>query len=354
MSGSTALIFLKIVLLPLSWVYGIGIVLRNLFYDVGIFHIESVSVPVISVGNITVGGTGKTPIVEWIIHYFVSKNIKVAVVSRGYKRTTKGTVVVSDGKSIISTPSESGDEPFQIARKFPAAIVVDDESRDRGAQCAIQQYGAEVIVLDDGFQHRSLHRNLDIVVVDVEQPPQKTWMLPAGARREPLSGLKRAHAVVFSRWSEEKESQVSEYIKQVTSAIQVRAVFVPKSLVRLADKASLPLDEVKGKSCLAFCGIARPETFLKMLSERGIEVKESCIFPDHYQYTHKDLHTLAQRFSENNLDIIVTTEKDAVRLLNTTAEQFQQQQPLYYMELETHILENSLFSELLDKTILRR
>jgi len=155
-------------------------------------------VPVVSVGNITTGGTGKTPVVEWIVRHFLNQNLKVAVVSRGYRRTSRGTVVVSDGRSVLAAPDIGGDEAFQIARKFPAAIVVVDERRIRGARVALTNFGAKVVVLDDGFQHRSLHRTLDIVMVDAVPGLRRIRMLPAGLRREPVASLKRATIVVLS------------------------------------------------------------------------------------------------------------------------------------------------------------
>lgn len=345
---------LRTLLLPLSWLYEIVIVLRNFFYDKGIFRTESVGIPVVSVGNLTVGGTGKTPIVEYIVRHYLENNVKVAVVSRGYKRRTTGTVVVCDGTSILSTLSESGDESFQIARKFPSAIVVVDERRVRGAQCAKERYGAEVIVLDDGFQHRSLHRSLDIVVMDVQQPPYETRMLPSGSRREPVSSLARAHVILLSRWYAGKGEHVGQEVQRRTTAAQFQVVFTPKVLIRISDGTRKSLDEMKGKSCLAFCGIARPETFEMMLKAIGFEVREFRTYPDHYKYSEEDLNDFAWRFSEQKFDIIVTTEKDAVRLFDDSAQRFRDQYPLYYVRLDTQISDSSRFSELLLRTTIRK
>ena len=340
---------MKILLLPLAWSYGLVIYLRNVCYDVGIFRAESISAKVISVGNITTGGTGKTPFVEWIVRHFVSSKAKVAVVSRGYRRSSRGTIVVSDGRSILSTPDVSGDEPFQIARKFPEAIVVVDEERARGACHAITHYGADVIVLDDGFQHRSLHRNLDIVLVDGELPLYRTWMLPAGQRRESVRSLKRADVVVLTHRSVEKRRTMNEELKRMTRALQFEAVFLPTSLVRLSDGTRQSLDEVKGNSCAAFCGIARPGAFRRMLEELGLTIKEFQKFPDHHHYTKQDLESLESIIRRVNPNFVLTTEKDAIHLMNDAAQHFRQQYPLYYIEIETRISDASHFSQLLDK-----
>ena len=202
---------LKILLYPFSILYGFIIVIRNLFFDIGIFKTRKVNVPVISIGNITAGGTGKTPIVEYLTQYFLEQNHKVAVISRGYKRKTKGTVVVSDGKLLIYNASECGDEPLQIASKFPEAIIIVDENRYRAAKLAEEKFKCDIILMDDGFQHRNLHRDFDVVVIDVTKPPNKEGLLPSGFKREPLSSLKRADAIIFSRWNDSKKFEIDKF-----------------------------------------------------------------------------------------------------------------------------------------------
>jgi len=345
------LILLRILLLPISWLYGLLIQLRNLCYDVGIFRVESISAKVISVGNITTGGTGKTPVVEWIVGRLLKRKVRVAVVSRGYGRSSRGTMVVSDGRSIRSTPDRSGDEAFQIARKFPEAIVLVDEKRVRGARHAMTQCGAGVIVLDDGFQHRSLHRNLDIVLVDVDQPLRGTWMLPSGPRRESVRDLKRADIVVLTHRSAEKRGTMNAELKRITRAPQFEAVFPPTSLVRLSDGMRQSPDKVRGNSCIAFCGIARPEAFGRMLEDLGLTTKEFQKFPDHHRYTDQDLEFLASIIERMNPNFVLTTEKDAIHLMDDVAQRFRQRYPLYYIEIETHISDDSHFLQLLDKAL---
>ena len=173
--------------------------IRNWLFDIGILKSVDVGVPVISVGNITAGGTGKTPIVENIAKIFIEQGKKVAIVSRGFGRASRGTVVVSDGKNILAKAKDAGDEPLYLAQRFNSVIVVVDEQRVRGAQLAVTKYGAEIILLDDGFQHRYLKRDIDIVLMDSQNSPFVTSLLPAGYRREPLRSLQRANAIIWTK-----------------------------------------------------------------------------------------------------------------------------------------------------------
>lgn len=319
-------------MLPLSFLYSIIIFIRNLFYDIRVFGVNRVNVPVISIGNITAGGTGKTPVIEYLVNYFKRKNIKVAVISRGYKRNTKGTLVVSDGSSIIAKPEQAGDEPYQIAVRFQEAVVIVDENRFRGAKLAVEKYKPEVILLDDSFQHRRIHRDLDIVLIDVTKPPHKEYMLPAGLRREPLSSLKRTNVLLFTRWEDEIKFDVSKYKVPVTGKI----CFVPSRLVKFDNSEIINADELMNKSCTAFCGIGNPDSFGIILKGLGFKVTSIRIFPDHHYYSTKDLELIKKDFS-SKAEIIVTTEKDYIRLTKYKDELTGL--PLYYLEISTRFIE---------------
>jgi len=189
---------MRFVLLPLSWLYGLVVRLRNRLFDSRVLKSAAADVPVISVGNLTAGGTGKTPLVEYIAGHFLTQGRKVGIVSRGYGRASRGVVVVSDGSSLRADARAGGDEPVQMARKYPAAAVVVGEKRVEAARCAIE-LGAEVLLLDDAFQHRYLRRDVDILVLDSRKDIREEPLLPSGLRREPLSSLRRADLVVMSR-----------------------------------------------------------------------------------------------------------------------------------------------------------
>lgn len=337
----------NVALLPFSWLYGFAIAVRNLLYDGGILRVHRVGAPVVSVGNLTVGGSGKTPLVEYIVERLLEERRIVAVVSRGYKRSTRGTVVVSDGRSILASADESGDEPFQIARRYPAVRVVVDEKRVRGAEYAVRELGASVIVLDDGYQHRSIARDLDILVVDVERPPQETAMLPAGYRREPLSAVKRAHAIVYSRWSVGPGVRVEEYFAGITRAPRFKAVFSADYAVPVTGGPRGLARSLSGKKCLGFCGIARPDVFRKSLVECGAALKDFLTYPDHYAYTLGDVDRIVKRGIDLGVELFATTEKDAVRLSESMVKRFRSALPLYYVEVRAEIIEKTDFLGLL-------
>lgn len=342
---------LRILLLPFSWVFGLCVWIRNALYDAGLLKMHDVGVPVISVGNLSVGGTGKTPVVEMVVGYLSQKGKKVAVVSRGYKRATKGTVVVSDGNSLLADVSSSGDEPFQIARKLPSVIVVVDEDRVRGARAASAGYGADVIVLDDGFQHRRLRRSLDLVLIDDSEARHAQRLLPAGRRREPMSSLRRADGVIVAGWNRQNGSDPLTHIARFTKADVFTVEFAAIGFVRMNDGLRQPVAELKGKSCLAFCGIARPERFRATLEGLQLAVKEFVAFRDHHWYGPEDIADLRSKVDRLNPDIVVTTEKDAARLTKCSSDEILQSLPIYYLELQAKVTDRSAFLSLIDRAV---
>lgn len=321
----------KIFLLPFSFLYSIIIFIRNFFYDIRVFKVNKVNVPVISIGNLTAGGTGKTPVIEYLLNFLKKKNIKAAVISRGYKRSSKGTLIVSDGSSLKANPDDAGDEPYQIAFKFLETVVVVDDNRYRGAKLVAEKFNPQVILLDDGFQHRRIHRDLDVVLIDVTKPPHQQYMLPAGMRREQLSSLKRADVLLFTRWNDDTKFDVSKYQCTSTGKIQ----FVPTKLVKFDKSEIINLGHINNKNCSAFCGIGNPGSFQSHLKNLGFQVTNIRIFPDHHHYRLNDLELIRNDYSRK-ADIIITTEKDCVRL-----EKFKNELagfPLYFLEISTRFI----------------
>ena len=330
--------------------YTAGIWFRNALYDKGIFRVRPVGVPVISVGNLTAGGTGKTPVVEYLLRYLLKHGKKVAVISRGYKRSTSGTFIVSDGRQIFGTAKVSGDEPYQMARKFPSTVVIVDEVRGRAARVAVNIHRADVIVLDDAFQHRSIARDLDIVMIDGQTILKEIPMLPAGIRREPLSALRRADILVVSRSGDLNFQK--EGFKQYSTAPIAKVEFKPKSLVHWSTLKSISCSDIKGQSCIAFCGIGNPMSFHNILKSIGFTVIEFIRFPDHHRYSSPNLKTIEEKFRSSNAQMIVTTEKDAVRLSPDETGIFSFTKSLYYLEIEAEIVEGELvFHQMIDATL---
>jgi tetraacyldisaccharide 4'-kinase len=304
-------------LLPLSWVYGTVVALRNIAFDAGIFKSRKAGVPVIVVGNMTAGGTGKTPVVELIIRSLMARGLRPGVVSRGYGRTSHGVVIVSDASGIRADVAASGDEPMQIAVKFPGVPVVVGEKRFDAAIVCAGECGAEVIVADDGFQHRWLHRDADIVVVDGTRDLASEPMLPAGLRREPLSGLRRARLVALTGNAGPQECAA----KAVALAPWYRGpvVAIRRSYAFVLDRRSgeqRAVASLRGVRCYCFSAIGNPSRFAADLQQAGVELAGERRFRDHHRFSAADLYTVVREAHATNAAAIVTTEKDLTRLLS--------------------------------------
>jgi tetraacyldisaccharide 4'-kinase len=308
------------VLRLLSWPYAAVVTLRNKAFDWGVLKTASVHVPVISVGNMTAGGTGKTPLVEYIVRYCLMKGKRVAVVSRGYRRDSRGLVVVSDGQSMFVGAMKGGDEPVQIARKFPGAIVVVGERRVDAARVAAGSLGAEVVVLDDGFQHRYLRRDLDFVVVDSRGLGVLDSMLPAGKLREPWSGIRRADLVAVSKVDMipgTLEPDLSAFERWYNGPV-IQYRYKLDCVCKAPDGARIEPETMKSRPALAVSGIGDPDGFIEGLSAAGFVVKGNVAFPDHHRYTPRDVNQVIQAMQRCGAEVCVTTEKDIVRMMSDT------------------------------------
>jgi tetraacyldisaccharide 4'-kinase len=340
-----------VVVLPVALLYSAFIECRNKFFDHGVLHIQRAGVPVVSIGDMTTGGTGKTPIVEYATSYYLGKGKKVAVVSRGYKRATSGMTVVSDGNAILVDSLGGGDEPYQIARKFREAIVIVDKKRVRAARFAVQRLGAEIIILDDGFQHRYLHRDCDIVVVDAKRLPMYTRLLPSGHRREALKGLSRADLIVVTRLDggTTLDTAVSE-VRKYTDAPIVGCRYVPTFFKEAKNDVTVSLETLRGKSAIPFCGIGNPSSFIRILEELQLRPFPVLDFGDHHYYTDSDISTIARKYSELGADYLITTEKDYARLCSKESfrQEFFCKFPVHYLVIEVATVANG---ELLKSTL---
>lgn len=291
---------LRALLQPASVAYSAVIRARNYLYDSHRLQTHKSPVPVISIGNITTGGTGKTPMVIWLCNYLHRRNARCAILTRGYK----------SGKGALS------DEPAVLARACPYAPVVVEPDRVAGAARAVEQFDATVLVMDDGFQHRRLARELDIVTIDATCPFGCGRLLPAGLLREPAGSLSRADAVVITR-SDQIEPEQLTTLEEQLAAINpnlaiARAVHKPTAVKTFSD-AEIGLDRLRDKKILAFCGIANPQAFSRTLDSLGVETSALRTFPDHHRYSTKDLEGLYDRARRDDADILLTTSKDWVK-----------------------------------------
>ncbi|MEN6509471.1 MAG: tetraacyldisaccharide 4'-kinase [Smithella sp.] len=309
-SPARALLYLS------SLLYRLIVDLRNRLYDRQILKSVKLSCPVISVGNITVGGTGKTPCVIGLARMLQQSGFKCAVISRGYGGKNPQPVnIVSDGTSILLGAESAGDEPLLIARSLPGIPVITGAKRKFTGQAAIDRFGSNVLICDDAFQHRQIVRDIDIVLLDAEKPLGNGYLLPRGPLREPKESLRRAGCIILTRagGTEPLHPDVAGIVSKPGIPV-FRAAHQFKDLIRPGGNHLPEQNVLQGKKVCAFCGIAQPASFKKLLIEAGSEVMSFMEFPDHYTYDRNDLEALKDHFLKFQADYWITTEKDAMRL----------------------------------------
>ncbi|WNG35937.1 tetraacyldisaccharide 4'-kinase [Archangium violaceum] len=290
----------------LAWGYGAGVRLRGALYDAGLLRGERVEgLRVISVGNLNVGGTGKTPAVLYLAELLVREGKRVGILTRGYGRSSKEPVTFT-GVGPLPSVEEAGDEPLLLARRCPEARLLVGADRRMLARRARDEFGLEVVLLDDGFQHRMLARDEDVVVVDEAVGFGNGRMLPRGPLREPLSGLNRA--TLF--WV--RAAATPGRTLPPLGAPQVRTRYRPTAWVDPSG-AQHPPESLSGQPVLALAGLARPGGFLRTLGELGTDVRGTAFFPDHHHFSERELHEVGARAASLGARV-VTTEKDLVRL----------------------------------------
>lgn len=317
---------MKFLLFLLSLFNRSGCLIKNWFYKKKILIPKKAPLSVISVGSVTFGGTEKTPLVINLITYLIDHGFKSALISRGYKgRWEKSGGTLSDGKSILARWEDSGDEPFMVAQNIPQAGIFIGKNRLLSCQKA-KSLGFELAVLDDGFQHRRLHRDLDIVLYT---PAEKT------AFREPISSLKRANILLMKKGVDPSRK------KRIAARFPESTVFdysvKNKGLFRLTKKQRKPGEKLQGKKVLAFCGIARPERFLSLLHEGGIKPSFFFKFPDHHPYPESSLKKITEKYKETNAEAIITTEKDALKIIHNKS---LRKIPAYYLKIDLEVEDN--------------
>ena len=332
--------------MPLSWIYSRITGFRNRLYDRDWLEAADLGARTISVGNLTVGGTGKTPLVAYLAELLIRRGEKVCILTRGYKRENpKKCVLVADGTQVLANARTAGDEPFELAQKLSGrAVIIADADRRSAGEWAKRKFDVTTFILDDGFQHRRVKRDVDIVCIDATDPWGGRKTLPNGRLRESTQSLDRADIVVITRSDLVEEtvgllleiSVLNPAVPVFTSVNQIAGIF------RMNDQRKEPVLSDAEEPVLAFCGIGNPESFFELLRRRKFDLVFTKTFPDHHNYNQSDIDALENAANANGAKHLVTTAKDAVKLTDLNF-----RLPCFVVEIETVIAEAEAFEALI-------
>lgn len=325
-------------LVPFSWLYGLVIRIRNYWFDKRTASLFKATIPVISVGNISTGGTGKTPFSEYLMRYFEAQGLRPAYLSRGYGRKSKGYLRVDP---TAANSQKYGDEALQVARKFARLPVAVCEQRAEGIRRLEQEHAPDLIILDDAFQHRKVRREVDILLFDAARLPQQDWLLPAGRLREPLSSIRRAQFLIINKVKSPEdipaiEAQFARWGKPLAFCQpEFEGIFDFET-----DKKS-NWDAAKHRlGAVLFSGLGNNDYFRQQVEESGIQVLESFAFPDHHRYSARDMEEIVRAFQKHTKNsskfdslLPLTTEKDRSRLQGSDLTHLWHQLPLCYVPI---------------------
>jgi len=344
---------MRVLMLGLSGVFRCLVQLRIALFRKGWKSQQYLGTQVVSIGNLTVGGTGKTPVVEMLAKSLRDRGRKVAILSRGYKskrleqrqkwkdkngrylRQENMPKVVSTGSALLLDSKFAGDEPFMLARNLERVSVIVDKNRVKGARFAVSQLGAETLILDDGMQNFDLAHSFDVVLVDSRSPFGTEALLPRGTLREPPKNLRRASFILITKCDGSSNAELITRIRKYNpTADIVECAHGPRYLEDIHTREHKPLDFLEGKWVGAISAIAVPENFERSLEELGAKVEISRRFSDHHRFSRRNVDDFMQRCVERDMDMIVTTEKDAVRFPRPTEINV----PIYFLRIEVQIL----------------
>jgi tetraacyldisaccharide 4'-kinase len=354
--ADTGAVILGVFLEGLSWMFNGVVQIRLWLYRRRILHDNPLGCLVVVVGNLTVGGTGKTPVVEKFAKALRDRGRKVAILSRGYKSKAPSLWkkwwysvshteeppprIVSDGESVLLDSEQAGDEPYMLARNLPGVVVLVDKNRVKAGAYAVKKFGCDTLILDDGFQYLPLKGRLNLLLVDKTNPFGNGRLLPRGILREPIKHLSRANYVFLTKSNGQRDTELEALIAlHNPTADIIECSHKPKYLQRCDLMGEDPLglhtlEWLKGRKVFAFSGIATPESFEKFLRDLGARVLGRERYLDHYRYQKEDVDTLYQLAVNEGAECLLTTEKDAVRLPPTLNGPL----PIYYLRLEIEII----------------
>ena len=333
-----------VMLAPLSALYSAVTRTRLALYRRGVLKTSQLAAPVISVGNITAGGTGKTPLVEYLARAVHQDGRRVCVLTRGYGREKAGRVMVSDGECMLASEREAGDEPRLLAERLRGvAAVISDANRFAAGQWAMKELGSEVFVLDDGFQHLNLQRDLNIVTIDATRPWGDRRLLPWGRLREPTRGLSRADCVVITRADQSDGVQALQ--EEIKALVPNGQVFTSQMYTCGFKQVGVSFSEDHGgltgeiaQPVGTFCAVGNPAAFIQQLRDAGYDPVSTTVFPDHHRFSEYEIASIVRKAKAAGATSLITTAKDAVKL-----REFSFELPCYVLEIEIRIDDESRF-----------
>ena len=326
--GESRSLFLESFLFAISICYGALVQQRNTLYKKGLLQSKRLPCPVISIGNITVGGSGKTPMTIYVAEFIQHLGYSVAIISRGYKgKAEKIGGVVCDGRMICMGPDKAGDEPFMIAQRLKTVPVIVGQNRFKAGILAIKEFKPDVLLLDDAFQHFKLHRDIDLVLLDSKEPLGNTYLFPRGTLRESASALSRGDAVILTRSDVGKPASLGQIKNHVPRKPVFHSFHTPyiykintgnslQSPDRLTIPSKYDFDIFKNKRVVAFCGLAGNDAFRRNIECVKFKLENFSGFPDHHPYSDRELDEIVKSAMDLSAEFIFTTEKDYVRIAN--------------------------------------
>ncbi len=334
---------LQVALLPFAFVYGVLTELRNLLYDLKLLPVYQAQIPVISVGNLTAGGSGKTPFTMFLIRELRGRFKRIAVVSRGYRRNSKGFKLVSQDGHLLIDVWEAGDEPYLIARRFPEVLVAVAEKRRVALEWIVQNQAADLVILDDAFQHRSVARTVDIVLFKKSHAP--FFVLPVGRLREMPYRIKRASFVV---------SEPELRIPFVDSARLWQNRIYLEGWLNAQLQKTYSIEDLKGKRAIAFAGIASPQRFFESVQKTGVQLVRTFSFSDHYRFSPPDLKKLTETCKKEDVKYLLCTEKDMVKVASFAKDVFDGDVQLLALDYRLEVESKQDFVQALIKELTNR
>lgn len=326
---------MKFLLWPLAFLYASVLHLRNWLYNANVFRSYAVEKQVISVGNLNVGGTGKTPFVEQLTREMLSRGMQLAVISRGYKRQSSGQVVVSEGDGPLVSVADAGDEPYMLSYLIPEAIIIVNNNRVQAARDAVSRYQADVVIMDDGFQHRKLKRDEDLVIIPLQDILEKEMILPAGRLRESWTALRRATKIVVTgskkEMSDTNTEEIHKFIRKYSAAPVITAIRGnPAEIINPVVSEMIDISSKSDFKVFGLAGIGRPEQFKVALQEIGCNVVGFFSYKDHFSYPLKEQKKIIEDFEASDADCIVMTAKDFVKWDKKIISEY----PIYYLPFQ--------------------